>query len=59
MKQYRIRSADFVLPGESLVPDAVMSEEDLQKIKDLTHPEATEIDESSYVGNIVKRPDNG
>lgn len=28
MKQYKITAADFVSPGESLVPDAVLSDED-------------------------------
>jgi len=33
MKQYKLTSADFVLPGESLEPDAYMSAEDLASIK--------------------------
>ena len=33
MKEYKITSADFVTPGESLEPDAIMSPEDLANIK--------------------------
>jgi hypothetical protein len=33
---YRITSADFVTPGESLEPDAFISAEDLAKIKTQT-----------------------
>lgn len=33
MSDYRITSADFVTPGESLVPDAFISAEDLANIK--------------------------
>ena len=28
MKQYKLTAADFVSPGESLVPDAILSPED-------------------------------
>lgn len=33
MTQYKITSADFVTPGESLEPDTVMAPEDLAAIK--------------------------
>lgn len=33
MTQYKITSADFLTPGESLEPDAYMSAEDLAQIK--------------------------
>lgn len=32
MSQYRITSADFISPGESLVPDAILSDEDKQAL---------------------------
>lgn len=36
MNNYRITSADFVTPGESLEPDAVLSLEDLAFVKSQT-----------------------
>ena len=36
MKQYRITSADFYTPGDTLDPDAVLSPEDLAMVQQLT-----------------------
>jgi hypothetical protein len=36
MKQYRITSADFITPGETLDPDAGMDPQDLANIKAMT-----------------------
>ena len=33
MKEYKLTSADFVAPGEALVPDAILSPEDMQVVK--------------------------
>lgn len=33
MSNYRLTSSDFVTPGESLVPDAVMAHDDLASLK--------------------------
>jgi hypothetical protein len=35
MKQYRITSQDFVLPGETADPDAYMDPDDLARLKEM------------------------
>ena len=36
MKQYRITSADFILPGETLDPDCYLTPEDEQFVKSMS-----------------------
>lgn len=53
MKQYRITSADFVTPGETLDPDAVLSEEDKAYLSQFSSPINTLPSGVTYAGTMA------